>query len=61
MVKMALYEVVHDLVRVFGDTAVVVDRFGEGFGTKVVWVAIRQDGRWRVIAETFTSSTRVTK
>ena len=49
------YEVVHDMVRVFGDTAVVVDRFGTGLTTKVTWVAIKRDGRWRVISETFSN------
>jgi class 3 adenylate cyclase len=47
------FEVIHDLVRVHGDTAVVIDRIGTAPGTKVVWVAIRREGRWRVIAEQF--------
>ncbi|MBL0124252.1 MAG: nuclear transport factor 2 family protein [Betaproteobacteria bacterium] len=49
----APYKVINDMVRVFGDTAVVVDRFGPGLATKVTWVAIKRDGRWRVISETF--------
>lgn len=57
----APYEVVHDLVRVFGDTAIVVDRFGPGLKTKVTWVAIRRNGQWRVIAETFSSVRAATK
>ena len=47
------FEVIHDLVRVHGDTAVVIDRVGTAPGTKVVWIAIRREGRWRVIAEQF--------
>ena len=49
------YEVVHDSVNIHGNTAVVVDRFGDGLRTKVMWVAVKKKGHWRVIAEQFTS------
>ena len=49
----APYEVVHDVIRVFGDTAVVVDRFGSELRSNVTWVAIRRACPWRVITETF--------
>ena len=39
-------------IEIFGDTAVVVDTL-DGGDTKFTWVAIRRDGRWRVIAQTF--------
>ena len=45
------FEAVHDVIHVFGDTAIVVDRFGTGLATKATWVAIRREGRWRVVAE----------
>lgn len=57
----APYEVVHDLVRVFGGAAIIVDRFGDGLKTKATWVAIRRNGHWRVIAETFSSVKAETK
>jgi len=46
------FTVTLDYFRVFGDTAVVVERNGNG-KTKYTWVAIKRDGQWRVIAETF--------
>ncbi len=57
----APYEVVHDLVQVFRDTAIVVDHFGTGLKANVTWVAIRRNGQWRVIAETFSSVKAETK
>jgi hypothetical protein len=30
-------EVVHDVIRVFDDTAIVVDRFGTGLRSQVMW------------------------
>ena len=49
------FEVVHELVRIHGETAVVVDRFGEGLKMKSTWVAVKKNGQWRVVAEHFTS------
>jgi hypothetical protein len=38
-------------VDLYGDTAVVVTLLE---GTKITWVAIRSDGRWRAISQVFT-------
>ena len=53
--KIEPFEVRHDAVIVNGDTAVVIDRFGTDPETKCTWVAVRRGGRWRVIAEQFTT------
>jgi hypothetical protein len=37
------------------DTAIVVDRFGTEPEVKCTWVAVRREGRWRVIAEQMTA------
>lgn len=43
----------HDFIRIHGNTAIIVTRFGFGdtLGTKCTWVAIRRNGEWRAIAE----------
>jgi hypothetical protein len=51
--SIAPYDVAHDIVGVHGDTAVVVDRFGEGLATRATWVAVKRNGQWRVIFEQF--------
>lgn len=45
------FDVVHDAIRVHGDTAVVID-LSETGKTKYTWIAVKRDGRWRVISET---------
>ncbi len=57
--QIAPFSVVHDEIRVHGDTAVVVDSTADG-ENKFVWIAIKRDRQWRVIAETFAHVT-VTK
>lgn len=42
----------HEEIRVHGDTAVVIDVSAPG-KTKFTWIAVKQDGHWRVISETF--------
>lgn len=46
------FEVVHETVRVHGDVAVVIDTSPDG-KVKYSWIAMKRDGRWRVISETF--------
>ena len=46
------FKVVHDVIRIHGDTALVVDLLETG-GTKITWVAVKRAGRWRVISQTF--------
>ena len=48
------FSVSHDVVRVYGDVAVVIDSSTDG-ATKFTWIAVRREGRWRVISETFTN------
>ena len=50
------FTVRHESIQVFGDTAVIID-VSETGDMKFTWVAIRRDGRWRAIAETFTRVT----
>jgi hypothetical protein len=42
-------------------TAIAVDRFGSGLGTKVTRVAIKRDWRWRVFAKTSNAVASATK
>jgi len=49
----APFRVAHELIRVHADTALVID-VSESGKTKFTWIAIRRDGEWRVISETFT-------
>ena len=46
------FSVTNVATQVFGDTAVVIDVSDDG-NTKFIWTAIRSNGRWRVIAQTF--------
>ena len=46
------FSVTNEAIRVHGDTAVVIDVSDDG-QTKFTWIAARQEGRWRVIAQTF--------
>jgi ketosteroid isomerase-like protein len=46
------FEVIHDMVRVHGDTALVID-LGADRLSKYTWIAIKRGGQWRVISETF--------
>ena len=48
------FSVVHDAIRVHGDTAVIID-VSETGKTKFSWIAIKRDGQWRVISETFST------
>jgi len=57
----APFEVVHDMIRLNGDTAVVIDRFGEGLAIKCTWVAVKRQGRWRVITEHMTRISQAKK
>ena len=48
------FSVVHESIRVHGDTALIIDVSEDG-KTKFTWIAIKRDGQWRVISETFSS------
>ena len=46
------FSVVHESIRVHGDTALIIDVSANG-KTKFTWIAVKRDGQWRVISETF--------
>jgi len=48
----APFSVTHEAIRVHGDTALVIDVSANG-KTKFTWIAVKRDGQWRVISETF--------
>ncbi len=52
--NMPPFNIVHDTIRVYGDTAIIVDRFGDNLDTKCTWVAVMRNGEWRAIAEQMT-------
>jgi D-alanyl-D-alanine dipeptidase len=56
MMKAAIepFEVVHDVIRIHGDTAVVIDSSSDGT-SKYTWIAVKRQGQWRVISETFSN------
>jgi len=47
------FEVIHEAIRVHGDVAVVIDTSMDR-KMKYSWIAIKREGQWRVISETFT-------
>ena len=52
----APFVVIHESIRVHGDTALIID-VSESGNMKYTWVAVRTSGQWRVISETFTKVT----
>jgi phosphosulfolactate synthase (CoM biosynthesis protein A) len=50
------FTVVNQVIDIHGDTALVIDASESG-KTKFTWVAVRKEGRWRVISETFSHVT----
>jgi len=46
------FEVVHEEIRIHGNTAVVVDTSTDG-KTKYTWVAVKKGKSWKVISEVF--------
>jgi len=52
----APFVVIHESIRVHGDTALIID-VSESGNTKYTWVAVKTSGQWRVISETFTKVT----
>lgn len=48
----APFSVTHESIRVHGDTALIID-VSENGKTKFTWIAVKRDGQWRVIPETF--------
>jgi hypothetical protein len=52
----APFVVIHESIRVHGDTALIID-VSESGNMKYTWVAVRASGQWRVISETFTKVT----
>jgi ketosteroid isomerase-like protein len=52
--KPAPFSVTHESIRVHGDTVLVIDLSADG-KTKFTWIAVKRDGQWRVISETFST------
>jgi|GEM_PF-2942496 len=50
--ELAPFRVIHDAIRLHGDTALVID-LSESGRTKYTWIAVKRNGQWRVISETF--------
>ena len=48
----APFSVTHESIRGHGDTALIID-VSENGKTKFTWIAVKRDGQWRVIPETF--------
>ena len=46
------FKVINESMRQHGDTAVVIDVSEDG-KTKFTWIAIKREGEWKVIAQTF--------
>jgi len=56
--KMTLdpFKVLNEVVNIYGDTAVVISTTTDR-ETKFTWIAVKRNGRWRVISETFSEVT----
>ena len=50
----APFRVMNESMVQHGDTVVVID-LAENGTTKFTWIAVRDDGRWKVIAQTFSN------
>ncbi len=50
----APFSVRNETTRIHGDTAVVIDVSTDG-RTKFTWIAVKREGRWQAIAQTFSS------
>ena len=50
------FEVLNEVVNVHGDTALVIATTTDRT-TKFTWVAVKKEGQWRVISETFSRIT----
>ena len=50
----APFSVRNETMQIYGDTAVVIDVSTDG-RTKFTWIAVKREGRWQVIAQTFSS------
>jgi len=51
--KIEPFEVIHEVIHVHGDVALVID-ISTDRRTKYSWIAVKREGQWRVISETFT-------
>lgn len=47
------FEVIHEAIRIDGDVALVID-VSQDRKAKYSWIAVKREGQWRVISETFT-------
>jgi hypothetical protein len=54
--KLEPFTVINQVIDVHGDTALVIDASENG-KTKFTWIAVRKEGQWRVISETFSHVT----
>jgi hypothetical protein len=50
--EMKPFEVLNEVVNIHGDTALVISTT-TNHTTKFTWVAVKKEGQWRVISETF--------
>ena len=55
------FEVVHETVRVHGDTAIVVDSLAIRRELKFIWVAVKRHGQWRVVEEIIINKAQIVK
>jgi len=54
--KLEPFEVIHEVVNIHGDTALVIDTTTDRT-LKFTWIAVRKGGVWKVISETFSRMT----
>ncbi|MDH4043371.1 MAG: hypothetical protein OEY20_04190 [Gemmatimonadota bacterium] len=52
--KFDAFEVLHDVIRIHGDVALVIDSSTDR-KSKYTWIAVRKEGQWWVISETMTN------
>lgn len=50
------FQVLNEVVNVHGDTALVIDTTTD-HTIKFTWIAVKKEGQWRVISETFSRMT----
>lgn len=50
------FQVNHEVIQIHGDAALIIDGSTDG-KIKFTWIAVKKNGQWRVISETFTKVT----
>ena len=51
--RISPFVVIHDVVQIHDNTALVIDLASDR-SSKYTWIAVKRNGQWRVISETFT-------